>query len=155
MDLTVATSSFKAFERHTWYLHGEFNPLALWDDSLTIIERKKIADEFVAQESKVVGRIGAGFGKPDLQTINTDATSLHELVTPASLRFFEILGFENDFLNLPPEDWTENQGYREAEVVLRHMKVTNESAERSVKLCADFLGLSKKRRSVSKQSASG
>ena len=40
-------------------------------------------------------------------------------------------------------DWEQNCAYKEAGEFLKNMKVTNESAERSVKLCADFLGLAK------------
>ena len=91
-----------------------------------------------------VGRMGSGYGKPDLTDINSDVKHLHELVTPASWRFFEILGISGDFLHLPIKDWHQNCDYKKATAFLRHMKVTNESAERSVKLCADFLGLAKK-----------
>ena len=91
-----------------------------------------------------VGRIGNGFGKPDLLSINFDAKHLHELVSPASWRFFDIFGVPHDFLYLSPEHWHMDNDYNEAMAYFKVMKVTNESAERSVKLCSDFLGLSKK-----------
>ncbi len=147
----VATSALKAFKRHTWYLHAEFVPLALWDD-ITPEIKQKLADKILQQQKQAdnikmeefVGRMGSGYGKPDLQAINTEAKHLHELVTPVSWRFFEILGISEDFLRLPIEDWLQNGDYKEAASFFKHMKVTNDSAERSVKLCADFLGLAKK-----------
>ena len=72
----------------------------------------------------------------------TEAKHLHELVTPASWRFFDNLGISVDFLRLPTVDWEQNCAYKEAGEFLKNMKVTW-SAERSVKLCADFLGLAK------------
>ena len=53
------------------------------------------------------------------------------------------MGFSSNFLQSPPEDWPENVEYKNATGVLRHLKVTNEGAERSVKLVADFLHLTK------------
>ena len=150
IDKEVATSALKAFKRHTWYLHAEFVPLALWDD-ITPERKQKLADKILQQKKQAdnikkeefVGRMGSGYGKPDLQAINTEAKHLHELVTPASWRFFDILGISEDFLHLPNQDWLQNDVYKEAARSFKHMKVTNDSAERSVKLCADFLGLAK------------
>ena len=124
---------------------------ALWDD-ITPERKQKLADKILQQRKQedniemeeFVGRMGSGCGKPDLSAINTDAKHLHELVTPASWRFFEMFGISNDLLHLPIKDWQQHGDYKEAAAFFKHMKVTNESAERSVKLCADFLGLAKK-----------
>ena len=67
-----------------------------------------------------------------------------DLVTPASWKFFSILGISPEFLSFSVQQWSDNEIYNEAKKILRHFKVTNESAERSVKLSAEFLGLAKK-----------
>ena len=65
-------------------------------------------------------------------------------MTPASSCFFDILGISENFLHLPTKDWPQHGDYKEAANFLKHMKFTNDSAERSVKMCADFLGHAKK-----------
>ena len=49
-------------------------------------------------KNEFVGRIGNGFGKPDLLAVNTNAKELCDLITPASWRFFKILEIPTDFL---------------------------------------------------------
>ena len=152
IDEEVSSSALKSFRKHTWYLHAEMVPLALRDSELDYRQKQKLATKILHQpkdaddksELQFVGRHGAGYGKPDLLAVNIDANELHELVTPASWRFFKILGFSSEFLESSPQQWASNEEYMKAGKVLRHFKVTNEDAERSVKLCADFLGASKK-----------
>ena len=152
VDPVVAKSAHKAFRNHTWYLAAEMLPLALYDKNLSDVEKAKLAQKILEQpkdceneeELQYVGRHGTDYGKPDLMAVNVNAESLSDLVTPASWRFFKILGFSSDFLGSPPDEWELNRGYEEASAQIAHFKVTNEDAERSVKLCADFLGVSKK-----------
>jgi hypothetical protein len=126
-------------------------PLALWDCDMDDDRKEKLAKKILEQpddadneeQKEFIGRHGTGYGKPDLLAVNVDAKELHELVTPASWRFFKILGVASSFLNSSPKDWPENAEYMKTAAVLAHFKVTNEDAERSVKLCADFLGTAK------------
>ena len=48
-----------------------------------------------------------------------------------------------DFLNYPPESWADQDSYRHGSEVIRALKVCNDSAERGVKLSADFHGAAK------------
>ena len=70
--------------------------------------------------------------------MNIEAKHLHELVTPASWQFFNFFLISVDFWRLPTVDWEHNSAYEEAGEFLKNMKVTNESAERSVKLLPTF-----------------
>ena len=151
IDEQVATSALKSFRRHTWYIHAEMVPLALWDCDMDDDRKEKLAKKILEQpddadneeQKEFIGRHGTGYGKPDLLAVNVDAKELHELVTPASWRFFKILGVASSFLNSSPKHWPENAEYMKTAAVLAHFKVTNEDAERSVKLCVDFLGTAK------------
>ena len=92
----------KVFKRHTWYLHGEMIPLALWDIHLHDNFKAVIAQRILEQPTDAddpssktfVGRHGTRFGKPDLLAVNVDVDSLDQLVAPASLQFYSILGVE-------------------------------------------------------------
>ena len=142
----------KAFQKHTWYMHPEMVALEQWDGNLEDRLKQQLGNKIFEQPNDVdneanfqfVGCFGTGYGKPDLLSVNTDAMELTDLVSPASWRFFKILGMSPDFLSFPPQQWPENKAYNEAAKFLHHFKVTNESAERSVKLCADFLDMAKK-----------
>ena len=78
IDLKLAQAALKVFKRHTWYLHGEMIPLALWDkhlhDNVKAVTAQKILEQPTDADdpsSKTfVGRHGTGFGKPDLLAIN-------------------------------------------------------------------------------------
>ena len=150
--MKVAQAAVKVFKRHTWYLHGEMIPLALWDINVSDADKAAIAQRISEQptdaddpsSSTFVGRHGTGFGKPDLLAVNIDVDSLDQLVTPASLRFFSILGIGTDFLSEPPELWPSLESWKRGNEIVSNLRVTNESAERGVKLAADYLGLSKK-----------
>lgn len=153
IDEAVAKSALQAFRKHTWYLHAEMVPLALWDENLEASKKAMLAQKILEQptddtdseaELQFVGRHGTGYGKPDLLAVNIDSSELSDLVTPASWRFFKILSLSTEFINSPPQEWSQNVAYQKASEVFRYFKVTNEDAERSVKLCADFLGVAKK-----------
>ena len=78
VDKEVASSALKAFKRHTWYLHAEVVPLALWGN-ISPERKQKLADQIIKQQrnndrnEEFVGRIGSGYGKPDLLTVNIEA----------------------------------------------------------------------------------
>ncbi len=150
IDQVVAESALSAFRRHMWYLHGEMVPIPLWQTDLSE-ERKAVISKKIIEQKKteygccdLIGRFGVDFVKPDSSDVNTAAKELDDLLTPASWSFFEILGFSTDFLELSPNQWQSNEDFVNAGEALRHFKVTNEDAERSVKLCADFLETAKK-----------
>ena len=78
VDKEVASSALKAFKRHAWYLHAEVVPLPLWGD-ISPERKQKLADQIIKQQKnndrneEFVGRIGSGYGKPDLLTVNIEA----------------------------------------------------------------------------------
>ena len=151
IDEKVSDSAMKVIKRHTWYLHGEFLPVCLWDPELSDEVKSDVATKISEQPSDAddpmertfVGRHGTDYGKPDLLAVNTNVESLVQLVTPASWIFFRILGINPDFLAVSPTEWSSDENWKRGEAIVRNMKVTNESAERGVKLASDYLKLAK------------
>ena len=125
-------------------MHPEMVALELWDSNLEDHLKQQLGNKILEQPNDVgneadfqfVGCYGTGYGKPHLLSVNIEAIKLTDLVSPASWKFFKILGISPDFLSFPPQQWPENEAYNEAAKFLGHFKVTNKSAERSVKLCA-------------------
>ena len=52
--------------------------------------------------------------------------------------FFEYLGIDHSFLNFPTTNWQQQERFRLGEEIVNNLHVTNDPAERAVKLCSDF-----------------
>ena len=68
----------------------------------------------------------------------TNKTELRDLVTPDSWQLFDILKMSPDWLALPPAEWDTNPDYIEFRNFVKTLKVTNDYAERGVKLATDY-----------------
>ena len=68
-------------------------------------------------------------------------TELVDLVSPQSYRFFKILGLDYQWLAMRPARWQEEESYRLAKEFVTSVKVTNDIAERGVKLAKDYATL--------------
>ena len=86
-------------------------------------------------------RVGSAYGKPNLKPIPDSKTSLSDLIGPGSLRFFTIINSPHEFLHAPADQWAENEEYKSMKEIVENLQVVNEAAERGVKLCHDFLGV--------------
>ena len=138
-DDIIRTAGLKAFKRHYWYICSELVGLSLFDESLATEEKSKMAQNLVQIKSLQipVNRIGKGFGKPYFPEVVPD--TLAELVGPDSLFLFHALSLDVSFLSIPVEQWPENQQYLYNKAVIKGLKVSNDAAERGVKLASDFL----------------
>ena len=59
-------------------------------------------------------------------------------VGPGGMKFFDITHLNSSFLHEPVANWELNAHYHEARRTVVNLAVTNDAAERGVKLCADF-----------------
>ena len=88
-------------------------------------------------------RTGAGYDKPSFLVLPKESTAdLERFVGKDSFLFFKILKLETAFLHTPVSERFKDQSYLSAMGVVRHLCVVNDSAERGVKLCHDFLHMS-------------
>ena len=85
-------------------------------------------------------RIGAGYGKPSFTVLPKEAiVDLAKFAYKDGFMFFKILKLDTAFLRTPVSEWPGKQSYLSAMEVVRHLCVVNDSAERGVTLCHDFL----------------
>ena len=63
---------------------------------------------------------------------------MEDLLTPKSFKFFSILGIDSDWLAKSPGTWEAEEGFRAANEFVNTVKVTNDVAERGVKLATDY-----------------
>ena len=82
-------------------------------------------------------------GKPRLPSLPTEVSEilslrLEDFVGPASGTIFRSLGIDVQFLaaSMP---WDESEDYARLLTFVTHLRVTNDTAERGVKLVTDFI----------------
>ena len=74
------------------------------------------------------------FGKPPLDLDLKPSTTLPDLVGENSFMIFDLLHLSWDWLGDRPETWEDNIDYKKMRDYIRTVKVTNDVAERGVKL---------------------
>jgi hypothetical protein len=77
-------------------------------------------------------------GKPLLTLDLTPTTMFADLVGAQSFMLFDLLGLSWDWIEDKPDKWEESSSYQQLRDYVRTVKVTNEVAERRVKLIADY-----------------
>lgn len=88
-------------------------------------------------------RFGTDFGKPKFPPVPKSAadTNLSHFIGEDSWFFFAAFGqLENGMLQMPVPEWEEQDTYKLMKSYLATFVVTNDSAERGVKLTMDKLG---------------
>ena len=84
-------------------------------------------------------RFGTGYRKPKFHKEITETTKLSDLVNEDSWYTIKLLQLNMDFL---PEDivsWKENDNFKSAKQIVKHLNFVNDSAERGVKLSTDYV----------------
>ena len=143
IDPQLSESALRAFKNHLWYLTEELILLALFSSSLSSAEKEELVKELknYLPGERCEGRFGTAFGKPQFPALPSDIAeaSLKSFAGKDSWCFFRILKLDSSFLSLPVESWNEDVSFNAAKIVVDNLKVVNDSAERGVKLCSDFL----------------
>ena len=114
-------------------------------------ERKSLADKLLEIKpddetfAKLpIERYGNGFGKPVFPKDMSLSTSLRDLARVDSWFIFKLLNLDSEFLSKLVETWEQNQAFRNAQKKVLSLNVTNDAAERAVKLSSDFLNAAKR-----------
>ena len=70
--------------------------MTLKNQETDLLAKKIFLQSIDEEDNKVkfpsIGRFGSGYGKPDILSVNFDTTKLTDIATPATWRFFSILG---------------------------------------------------------------
>ena len=73
-------------------------------------------------------------GKPELCIELLPTTTLPDLVGPYSFLLWDILGLDWEWLWQSHDSWEESDSYQEMSEYVRTVKVTNDCAERGIKV---------------------
>jgi hypothetical protein len=144
----ISDSAARSFKRHLWYLSSDLVPLSLFSSNVSNDEKRQMADKLVSlkpMEPVTVPRkrFGTGYGKPILPDSVSSNSKLSDFLNEDSWFFMSSLKINDEFLSLPVQDWELSEAYQEARCNVRAINITNDTAERGVKLSTDFLSSAK------------
>ena len=104
IDRKAADSALRKFSRHLWYLSETLVPLALFDERLTV-EQKRLCVQNLKENE----------GLPDppmrLPIYAEECGELPELFTANSMLFFTNLGIPHSYLEEDPITWDDNADF--------------------------------------------
>ena len=142
-DSELAESILSVLCRHTWYLQEETVPFALFSKKLTEDEKSRLAAKLLTFEAEKpahwekeseVDKESYQLGKPILELNLSPQQNLEDLLGANSFLLWDILGLDWDWLKVAPSEWEKYEFYHEMREYVCTVKVTNDCAERGVKV---------------------
>ena len=140
----VAAKCLASIANHTWYLHPTLIPFSLLDPGVTEQEKTEIADRILdIDDSK--GSLSLSYEKVDLSGFidkEGERPRLSDFVDQSSKLIFNILKMESqqlEWMKIPPSMWNRMSAFTKFKDFVTNIPVTNDSAERNVKLIQDFV----------------
>ena len=144
-DPVIGEAALAILTRHTWYLQEEVVPFALFSSKLNMDDKSRLAAKILTFEKEKPAHWDSKeqpdteheqylLGKPIMELTLTPATQLVDLVGSNSFLLWDILGLDWDWLKLDPAKWVESSSFLEMEEYVKTVKVTNDCAERGVKV---------------------
>ena len=126
----------KTFDRHKWYLVSYIAVFSLFSDKVDDDEKSRITAKFISLPKHDQYQL-----RLPKFPLDDENTNLLDLITSESWQFFDILNLPGDWLALPPAEWKENPDYLAAAEFVKTVKVTNDVAERGVKIASDYANI--------------
>lgn len=130
IDSGISLAACHVLEHHLWYLSDELVGLALFSDRVSAAEKAQIVEGMTNEPGERKVR-----GDP---TKLTTAANLGEFASHRTRCLLERLSIGESFLALSPDKWSEDESYRQGRERIKKLQVINDTAERGVKLFADF-----------------
>lgn len=142
INQSLAYQIIKTFSRHLWYLEEQTVGLAFFDESIPI----EIRNEMVARlddenEDDIIQNGHRVVAKPDTIQRSYLTQKFSDFFNASTLQFFERFHISTDFLKEPVETWNTSESYRSGFEIVKQIKVTNDTAERTVQLMTNFVGI--------------
>ena len=120
--------ALNTFQRHLWYLSEVNIALALFDEKVSIEEKRAIVTNMTASEH--------GDDDPPVRVRIPDplGKTLADFASANSMNFFHTMDISTHFLADDPQIWKRNPVYEDAVKRVRGLQVVNDTAERGVAL---------------------
>ena len=141
IEPTVAFNVLRSIRHHRWYITPQLIVLASTDQGLGEVEREDLAKSLFKAPVKKIE-----CGKPDFpvvewQSQNPVSPSLSQLITSDSWLIFNQLGIDANpnWLQTPCSIWPLFADYRRLEEFAKNVSVTNDIAERGIRIITDYI----------------
>jgi len=108
--------------------------MALWSEQVSSDVKMNIAKAILVKADFTEAM---PLGPPKFPKL-TPNTSLTDLIGPKSSAIFRIYSLHVNFLKSPVQNWEESADYQRAQSIFSCIKVTNDTAERYIKLISDL-----------------
>lgn len=139
IDRGVSEKVLQKFLNHLWYLNPEHVCFALFDENVSEVLKKKMAEKILSyKDDEVCQRIVRVKINNEMVKRIFQGEDLSYFITEQSLSFFEKCNISLNFLHEDPSVWNDNLEYLKCFGLVAHLKVVNDTAERGVKLIQDF-----------------
>ena len=131
VDEEVANASLAVIRRHLWYLRPQTVVFALFSDKVEDAVKQEMAEKLSSLS------VPEEFENENVSI--DEKTRLPDLVDGSSWLIFSRLKLADaGWLSRPVESWSEDEQYCKDKEAIEGLKVTNDVAERGVKLIQDF-----------------
>ena len=135
IDIQLAEAALVVLRRHGWYLTPEVAVFSMFSNKLSMDEKSRVASRLLTHQANIPEKYK--LEKPKFPLID-EKTVLVDLLSSQSFKFFTVLGLDWSWMAKDPEQWEEDDDYRAAKEFVKTVKVTNDVAERGVKMAADY-----------------
>lgn len=138
-DQLVAETAINKFINHLWYLSEECVSLSIFDERISDEGRKSLAQKILMNEihdgeevkTKLLIKLD------DLDYFLNKNLPL-QIITKKSKKLFDRFGISQEFLQVDPVHWKDQESYINGRKILKSLRVVNDTAERGVKLMEEF-----------------
>ena len=133
----VGATCLRSCNRHLWYLTPQLVVFALVDHAVPEDNKRKMATR---PHNPVRKEISCG--RPKFLSIDdNNDIELEDLISSESWLLFDLLGLNDhqQWLLTPPSTWYDVEEYQILNKFISSVSVTNDLAERGVKLISDFI----------------
>ena len=139
-DFEISKAVQDKLDRHTWYLSEEFAPFNLFSNFVPDQTKQKIVQKLLRFTPLKTYK----FGPPTNASLPSDKKiglkkCVSDFVGENSHFVFDILKFDKSWLHSPISSWKSNNAFCEMEQFVKTLLVTNDAAERGVKLVSDYI----------------
>ena len=135
IDTQLAEEALVVIRRHGWYLTPEVVVFSLFSSKMSMDMKSRMASKLLTFQASIPESYK--LEKPKFPMVDKK-TELVDLLTPHCFKFFSILGLGYQWLAKNPDLWEEEQEFRAARDFVKTVKVTNDIAERGVKIASDY-----------------
>lgn len=136
IDKKISQIAVKKMCNHLWYLSPEASALSFFDKNISVETKremvKALKNEDISFENT---KRYIQLPKYANEILNK---GIKDFICESSNKLFKRFSINTDFLNIDPSNWECNEHFIKALALIQNIPVTNDVAERGVKLMEDY-----------------